>query len=348
MAKKTSPLQALENLPQTSDAHELADYIELLCLVTEDGRISKADVIAWVKRRVKDLSEGKPSEIEEIEDETLLEDQGLEEAGGEPPAINDKWDERGIDWFRHLEYRVGAFGEYYPFKMLKSGSVLVLKRPKSSVTLKHKLYLFFLLASNLRLFSKADVSSIASIFEFISYCALEAYLPANTELHMFGKHPLNTGRYSRSLWRKLDLLAKDIREKVVCAKADFKPTNSGDAGLDLVGWSALEDKSAMTRGFLLAFGQCACTKAWVKKQHETHYDEWKNYMSFTSYPFRLTFIPYCFRTASGDWYEWTKIHMTVLIDRGRLLRLLTGKQNRLKTHINLHVDDVLNNAEPVM
>lgn len=348
MAKETSPLQALENIPPTSDTHELADYIELLCLVRADGRISKADVLAFVRQRVRDLGEGKTVEIEEIEDDSLLDDQGLEEAEGGTIVANDKWDQRAVDWFRHLEYRVAAFGQHYPYKMLKGGTVLVLKRPKSLLTLKHKLYLFCLLASSLRLFTKADGTSIASIFELVSYYALETYLPEGTELYMFGKHALNTGHYSGSLWGKLNLLAEDISERVVCAKSDFKPTNSGDAGLDLVGWSPLEGKAEMARGFLLAFGQCACTKAWVKKQHETHYDVWSNYMSFTAYPFTLTFIPFCFRTTTGDWYEWTKIHKTVLIDRLRLLRLLSGKQNKLKAHVNRHVDDVLKNAGPVM
>jgi hypothetical protein len=348
MAKTLSPLKELEKLPPTSDAHELADYIELLCLVRADGRLSKADVLAFVRQRVGDLNEGKPADVEEIEDDSLLDDQGLEEEEVEPSAANDKWNQKTADWFKHLEYRAGAFGEYYPYKILKRGTVLTLRRAKSSLTLKHKLYLFCLLASSLRLFTKTDGTSISSIFELVSYYALESYLPTGTELYMFGKHALNTGHYSGSLWDKLNLLAEDISEVVVCAKSDFKPSNSGDAGLDLVGWTPLEDKAEMTRGFLLAFGQCACTRLWVKKQQETHYDQWGNYMSFTAYPFRLIFIPFCFRTAAGDWYEVTKIQKTVLIDRLRLLRLLTGKQNKLKAHITFHVDDVLKNASPVM
>ena len=97
---------------------------------------------------------------------------------------------------------------------------------------------------------------------------------------MFGKHGLNdSGPYSSgTLWKKLNRMALDIREKVVCKKNDFKPSNTGDAGLDLVAWLPLEFDSEMRRGFFVMFGQCACTRDWVKKQFETSYDTWKNYL----------------------------------------------------------------------
>jgi len=350
MPSKTSPLKGLESIPPTSNSHEIADYIELLCLVSQDGRVSKADVIDLVRERVEDLGEGKPTDLPDIEDEELIEDQGLdkpEDAG--PIVANDKWEERINDWFKNLDYRVRSFAESYPFRLIKNGTVLVLRGSKLRMNQQRKLYVFLLLASNLRYFTKPDQTSIASIFEVASWHALARYLPGDAKVYMFGRHALNTGNYSGSLWGKVNRLAADIGEKVVCEKSDFKPTNTGDAGLDLVGWLPFEHTSdEMTRGFLLAFGQCACATNWPKKQYETHYDTWKNYISFTAYPFRLTFIPYCFRDATGDWFDWTKIGMTVLVDRPRLMNLIGTSPKKLKPHIARHVDDVLKNARSVV
>ncbi|MGA9994310.1 MAG: hypothetical protein WBP93_02795 [Pyrinomonadaceae bacterium] len=356
MPKKPSPLKKLETLPPTYDSYEWADYIELLCLANKDGRVSKADVLDFVRERKRDLNEGHPlegSEAEEkdIEDEMEVEDEyeddeDIDEETPEPALADDKWDIRGSDWFRHLEYRSGAFVEFYPFRVIKGGTVLVLSGSKARLSVQRKLYIFLLLASNLRYLSQSDQTSIASIFEVASFHALETYLPSGSNLYMFGKHGLNkSGPYSSgTLWEKLNRIAADIREKVVCKKSDFKPSNTGDAGLDLIAWLPLEIGSEMRRGFFVVFGQCACTRRWVEKQFETSYDTWKNYLSFTVYPTRLTFIPYCFRKATGSWHDYNKISATVVVDRLRLTNLLRGKHSTLRPHIIAHVNDVLQNA----
>jgi hypothetical protein len=355
MAKKASPLKKLETLPKTYDSYEWADYVELLCLTNKDRRISKADALDFIRERIKDLKEGQlegsAAEEEEIKEEMEIEDttdddEDIDEETFEPAIADDKWDTRGNDWFSHLEYRAGAFAEFYPFRVIKGGTVLVLTGSKDRMSLQRKLYIFLLLASNLRYFSEADRTAIASIFEIASFHALQTYLPSGGRVHMFGKHGLNrSGRYSSgTLWQKLNRMADDIRAKVICEKSDFKPTNTGDAGLDLLAWLPLEEDSSLRRGFIIVFGQCACTHGWVEKQFETSYDIWKDFMSFTIYPVRLTFIPYCFRKSSGVWHDYTKIHATVVVDRLRLISLLRGKQNTLRGHISGHVNNVLQNA----
>jgi hypothetical protein len=351
----SSPIKNLEILPPTSDSYMWADYIELLCLTSTDGRISRADAVDFIRQRAEDLKEGKAVEGDEAEEHDIEEEMDIEDEEGddvtevspEPEEGDDKWERRADDWFNHLAYRVGAFGEFYPFQITPGGAVLKLRKQKASLTVKYKLYLFLLFASNLRYFGRKEISSIASIFEVASFYALETHLPAGANLHMFGKHPLNTGRYTGLLWNKLHDLTKDLKEEVVCLKENFKPTDTGDAGLDLVAWSPLEDTTNLMPGFLLVFGQCACTPEWVTKQMETHYDTWSNYMSFTAYPFRFTFIPFCFRKANGNWYEKTKIRKTAVIDRLRLINLLRGKEKKLKPHIAPHIDEVVSGAVQV-
>jgi hypothetical protein len=332
-----------------------ADYIELLCLTSTDGRISRADAVDFIRQRAEDLKEGKPLEGDEAEEQEIADEMDIEDEDVDdvtevilaPEEADDKWERRADDWFNDLAYRIGAFGEFYPFKLAAGKRALQLRKAKASLTIKHKLYLFLLFASNLRHFGRREISNISSVFEVASFYALETYLPASANLHMFGKHPLNTGRYTGLLWNKLHALTKDLKEEVICIKENFKPTDTGDAGLDLVAWLPIEDEDNLMPGFLLVFAQCACTPEWVTKQMETHYDTWSNYMSFTSYPFRFTFIPFCFRKANGSWYEKTKIRKTAVIDRLRIINLLRGKESKLKSHITTHVNNVLGNAVQV-
>lgn len=353
-------MKGLESLPASYNTYEWADYIELLCLTSKDKRVSRADVTDLVRERKRDLNEGKPLEgteadeeemDDEIREELSIEDEteDIDEAEIEPAMATDKWAEKVGDWFSDLEYRAGAFSEFYPFKVIKGGSVLTVNGATAKPNLTRRVYIFLLLASNLRYFSKTEQTQIAAAFEVLSFYALKSYLPSKSTLYMFGKHPLNIGgRYSTgTLWERLNRLAKDLREDVICQKVNFKPSNSGDAGLDLVGWVPL-DQPIVRRGFFLIFGQCACTPKWVSKQYETHYDTWKNYMSFTAYPARLTFIPYCFRKTSGAWYDHTKISMAVLVDRLRLIDLLRGNQSELGKYITNHVEDALKTAVPLI
>ena len=211
------------------------------------------------------------------------------------------------------------------------------------MTKKRKLYLFFLIASNLSHLKKADVAHVTSTFELASYHALDNYLPIEKKLYMFGKHSLNNGRYTGRLWDKLNKMAKDIGEEVRCKKSNFKPRDTGDAGLDLISWIPLEQDTNISKGFLLIFGQCACGEDWVTKQNDTIYEEWIKVISLTTPPARFTFIPYCYRQSTGDWYNDLKI-WTILIDRVRIIRLLRGKQSKLETHIVPYIHNFIDNA----
>ena len=124
--------QSLENPPK-SFVHDFqwADYIELLCLANIDGEYSLEDFLSRVQDRTDDLRE--------IEDETDDETVPNEER-------DDKWYARAEDYFTHLQFRQREFGDFYPFKISSSTTIKV----KEPLDEKHKLYLFFLFAANLR------------------------------------------------------------------------------------------------------------------------------------------------------------------------------------------------------
>lgn len=322
------PINKLESIPDTFESYVWADFIELLCLANIDGQLSKADLLDRVCERVDNLGEG---------DYSWQEDGELERSDH-----TDKWIQRVNDWFKHLEYRQGAFANSYPFQLSDHSSVLNLK---TSIKSAQKLYLLFLFASSLRHFSQQQRSKITSIFELVSLHALKTYLPEESNSYMFGTHPLNNDRYTGKKWNKINKLAADIHEQVLCRETDFEIADTGDGGLDLVAWHSFADSA---RGFLLLFGQCKCAQDWVEGQAETSLDRWDKRISFTVPPVRMTFIPFCFRAVDGNWYKYDDVHKTILVDRVRLMQLLRKQHYTFEKYLSEQVDPVLGYREGIV
>jgi hypothetical protein len=290
---------SLEKLPKSSDIPVWGDYIELLCLVNRDNIVTKADVLD----RKRDETDSELPTYDE--DETIAE-------------TRDKEEQQVDDWFRHLIYRQGTFDRsgFYPFYVTNGGDSLKLK---DNLTLQHKLYIFLLLASNLRYVPNYK-HSITTAFETVSQNALRSILPTNAEVHVFGTSSQGKGRYSGNLLNKIRVLAEDLSERVLIDENTFSSHNSGDKGLDIVGWVPAGDRGV--GGLLCVFAQCACTEEWVTKQHSSKVDSWRPVMTFTSPPSNLIFIPFCFRNSNGGWWQPTDIHESIVVDRVRMVHFV--------------------------
>jgi len=72
---------------------------------------------------------------------------------------------------------------------------------------------------------------------------------------------------------------------------------------------------------LRILGQCACTEDWVIKQHSSNVETWSAKIHFNVYPLNMIFVPHCYRSSDGEWYSNVTIHMSVLVDRVRILSL---------------------------
>ena len=317
----TLPFLKLSKLPDSSELHIWADYVELVCLTDPDELMSKSSVLDRLGDR-KILGE----KIAESDDGQGLDDLTDESERIDHARRNSTRDILKVDTiFRILRYRVGAFGDFYPFALSSDGGELSLIRP---ITPEHKLYLFFLLSSNSEyITARRHRNRFYSNFEVASFRALQNYLPDEAQVHMFGTHPLNNGKYSGQLRKKIETLANDLHEKPVCDLNQFSVHNPGDKGLDLVAWLPLGDDET---SFLIAFGQCACTlDDWVSKQHSSSAAAWRNTIHLTAPPSNFTFIPFCFRDASGKWYASTSIQESIVIDRLRLTHLLRDSLHTL-------------------
>jgi hypothetical protein len=307
--------------PKASETHLGADYVELLCLHDVDGMVSKSDVLVSIHKG-----------------DDLVESEEEAGHGGGDFTYPDRLVGRVDDWFRHVQYRAAAFGEVYPFHLTEDCGTLCRTR---RVTLNHKMYLFLLLSANLRCFDKQRQGHLAAAFEVASLEALRQYLPRESTVRQFGKNALRQPRhYTGSIWRKVERLASDIRERLACEEADFKPQSTGDEGLDLVAWLPI-GKSDVAPGVLTVFAQCACTAKWVTKQHSSSATSWQPYISFTVKPANIVFIPFCFRDPTGEWFNRTDIKDSILVDRVRLVQLLRGKSRSLSSFAYRVVDEVL-------
>ena len=312
-----------DRLPGSSDHHNWADYIELLCLVNVDAEISQADIADRIRER-KDLGESPLDDDAEIS----------------KSERDDKAMLHATDWFRHLQYRSHAFQDYYPFTLTDSNTL----RKFDTFSEEQNIYTLLLLLSNLsRISSKQQRTSLTSLFELISLEALRRYLPAASEAYLFGKSMYNKGPYTGKLWDKVNRLATDIRERVVCDEEQFSSRDTGDGGLDLVGW-LFPDTTAP--GALLVFGQCACTEEWKTKQYSSSVDAWKPIMQFTAPPVNCVFIPFCYRNPSGRWHRQVDIKSMVLMDRLRILKLMSHPNDDLCKLVKQSIQDYLEFREP--
>lgn len=305
----TAPIPIdLTRLPKKNqDVHIWVDYVELLCLFNIDGIVTKAEVVDRLQENEYLLDSADEDTVGFADDATVSE-------------TKDKEETQIDDWFLHLSYRTGALDTFYPFILSKNGDSLALV---NDLTLKHKLYIFLLAASNLRYFPKY-VYKITNAFERMSLVALKEMLPHSAQVHLFRPSGDVVNRhYQGNVWSRINNLAEDLRERVLVNEDHFSPSNSGDEGLDLVGWVPVGDET--TGGMLSIFGQCACTEEWVTKQHSSSMDSWRSKITFTSPAANMIFIPFCFRTATGEWCQPKDIHQSILIDRVRLAYFLSDE-----------------------
>ena len=303
-------LCSVTNQPRFAQTHLRADYVELLCLLHPDNQISQDDVLSFYQNS-KDTNQN-------IEVEEDLEIDAYEFVRMDSASQNDLWFKKAEDWFDHIDYRQHAFGENYPFYLSEGYKVLNLH---DELTIMQKLYIYLLLASNLRCM-KADASKkLTDSFEYLCALVTQSYLSNKAYVHIFGTSPYNkSGLFSiNKPIEKIEKLAQLIQERVIIPEEDKEHFNKGgDAGLDIVAWIPINDDQ---KGILLLFGQCACTEEWVTKQDSSSYDTWRPLITFTTDPVNTIYFPFFYRKSSGGWHNSTKFRNTIPLDRLRIMHL---------------------------
>jgi len=258
----------------------------------------------------------------------------LKDIGGQPIRA-----EKLDDCFVHLSWREAAFGDDYPFR-LEDDRVLFVK---DDLTDRQRLYGLLLLCANLPYLK--NTTGLTDCFERISLCVLAVIWPSKGEVRPFGKNETN---YTGAKWERINTLASEIGGVGLCNESTFRAGDSGDGGIDLVGWYQLDPNEVRNNLSILA--QCACSRsAWPNKQTEISHDRLSaNFISPTHRWNQALFIPHCFRGSDGRWAVTGEIGQVVLIDRLRIITQLPAVLDWQQIQIPALFEDFLEYRLPLV
>lgn len=288
-------LTALEVPPGGAEPHLWADFVELRALIHPDRCFSRGDIVSLAKRV-------------------------------EATASNRTFrpEERWRDLISFAGARRFQFGDaIYPFAVSDDADTLELR--DGPLSLGQRSYLLLLLASLLRHVPKGAASDgLTRNFEKFSLKVFEHLMPDGAEVHATGAGGGSGARYKGTLFNKMKALAIDIRAASNFEQRDFKRSDCGDGGIDLVAWHPMADTR---KGIPAALAQCGCSKEdWRFKQLEVNYAKLQHKLSVMHPWSSYYFLPLDFRAADGGWANESDLGGTIIVDRLRLLRLAERHQ----------------------
>lgn len=277
---------------------QFADLAELVILVGLNSQVSKADLDGLINTGSADSDpDGDVSSTAHVLDVSMAHAKNAE------------------DCFKHLNYRLGALDEIYPFQVQDS---LLTARPFIGIA--GYLYLFCLICSRLRSFSgeAGFPQRCAKLFTELSAIALRASLKSSAAVYIFDAGSNDRAQFfDNNLKHALKKLAQILN---ACPDEGLiaQQSTSGDGGIDLV---AVNDLGDSARGVMAYFGQCAAQQdGWPKKTLEA-----TRSMSFFSMGHdasNLLYTPVLYRNATGRWVNDLYAHDCIIMDRLRMMRAL--------------------------
>lgn len=291
-------LTSLDKVPRHAYTFLWADYVELLCLCGQNGFVSKGNIDA----ATQEASDVQADSVEQLDDDM------------ESEELDDRVSQRWTDIHARLTARSRQYPDW-PF-VLEPG---LLRSRFDHENPKHRLYVALLIASSLRLCTKARAGEVTGAFEEISYHWLRGSLNSLWEVRFFGAHQTLPGAYTGNLLNKLKQLAKDIHARMQKSDGDYDPANTGDGGIDLVAWLKMGDQ----RGHMpVIFGQCACSPVdWEDKQLDVTPAATEAHLAPHHPGAAYCFVPHDLSANDSRWDRSEHVKRTVLVDRLRLFKL---------------------------
>lgn len=296
---------------QKTQPHLFSDAIEILCAYGNESPISETSAYSLLLNSVSPAEESVDEETSDIDDDNF--DDRIDGA-----ERNSKLQQYVEECFRHLEFRVAAFGENYPFHM-KDGAIFV----KKNISDHHKLYLILLASARCRSFGSVSgmKQKLADFFEEICLICLKKMLPEGSDVVGFGPNsPDRRNRFGTNLLHALPSLA-EMMGIDLASGWQKNMSSSGDAGIDLVGAQKLDEWQG---GWNVFLAQCAAheeAESWQKKRAEANLSFYHYLFSYSVLPQAVLFIPGCFRQADGSWANRRYTDGVILMDRLRLMRI---------------------------
>jgi hypothetical protein len=299
-------LQKLDMLPRKSPPLFWSDFIELRAIIHPDKSFSRGEFHGIYLR---DKENAKPEKIES------------------------KW----RDVLNFIATRQTAFGESYPFTISDDSDTVFFR--VSADSLNQRIYIALLISSSLRFINKNRRSHITRSFEKICLPVFESLMPIGSEIRPTWASGGKEAPYTGTLYSKYSKIAEDIRCSSNFTKSDFQATDTGDGGLDIIAWHSMEDER---EGIPIGFAQCGCTPYdWTSKQLEASPSKLRRQFP-TMHPWNnFYFLPLDLRQSTGGWEYKSDIGEAIVVDRLRLLRIIT------RNNLNIH-DDTIQFIQEVM
>src|SRR5262249_30233684 len=149
---------------------------------------------------------------------------------------------------------------------------------------------------------QARRGQLTTFFELLGVDVVQGYLGDRARVEMFGTSTdaVDAPLFHGSLWQKLQILERELRARIVPSSED-EVADAGDFGIDVVAWFPFADD--IEGRFITVLAQCACGKQWSPKMSEPTADALVETIRFTTPVVNLLLIPYCFRTAEGEWHK---------------------------------------------
>lgn len=302
-------LRALDVTPRHAYPFLWADYVELLCLCSRNGWVSRGNVQAQTQE-AQDLQVDE--EGNEADDAAQLDTD--EAAKQFPMELDDKVSARWADIRTRLQAREVSWAGW-PFRL--EGSMLHSRFDAADP--EHRLYVALLMASSLRLCHNTRSGEVSNAFEEISYHWLRRSLNNLWEVRPFGAHQTLPMCYKGTLRIKLEALAVDLKATLMKQASDYDPQDTGDGGIDLVAWMRMGDRRG---NWPVIFGQCACSPTdWESKQLSVTGPAVGAHLIPQTDGAAYCFVPHDLHASDTDWQRASHVARTVLVDRSRILHL---------------------------
>lgn len=281
-------LTNLENPPSPSDTLFWCDFAELRALIHPDRCLSLSDFCSILERSPK--------------------------ARKSPEQAKVIW----RDIINFVKNRGVAFGDSYPFQLDEDYDNLCLNTQQENSE-HQSLYICLLLASSLRLVENTEQPKLTRFFEEFSYHIFRQLLPVGAEIKATWAQGGKDAPYQGTLFNKMQAIASDIRCTANFKERDFRPSNSGDGGIDIIAWHPMtDDRSSIP----ISFAQCGCsTTEWKFKQLEASPAKHGSHLPTTHPWATYYFLPIDLRESDGDWARASDIGAAIIVDRLRLLNI---------------------------
>ena len=321
-------MKSITTYPKSfNDTNKWADYIEILCLLSPDADLTVDDIYDRVSG---DKSADEESEIfEDYILENSINITEMDKGSDSAPKTDFKY-EKIRDYFKLLDARQAQFNSSYPFVISNQNRITRIDQFSNQ----HYTYIYLLFSANLDYFSKF-LYQLSHNFEEISLDVFRKLLPPTSQVHYFGSGGKRGGLFQpNKLYDRIKILGAQLGLHLSsrCTEDSIGRNNSGDGGLDLVGWYDFKEKNV---GMITYFAQCACGKDWFDKQFESHPLSWEGKLQLVNRPINVLFTPSSFRKLDGHWLNDGKIIDAIIIDRLRIVRHITlqeSEQNVLRNN----------------